>query len=396
MNLYTVHHHLGLHRYGFETSQQARMNLARLNGLGYTHLVTGVQFCEDIKRSFKGLGYTYGSLVYLPELFLGEQLSNIESTKVEFSKGSYAQFFYYSDDAKPLNCSTDSWMYFKDGEWYSEEDLVVWYFSNLDDLTNSVVIRDDFRLPMPKLRRFMSFRGVSYYECIHMDIMGSNFLSLLNNKTTYLVASELLVGYLRNLGYSALFLPPIYIDNSIKTKVISSVKRYLYVGNMSHYKNPEQLIDIANILLGSTFPNDITIDIYGGTSEIFDKLLDGGIPPSNINYKGSVSSVPYGLYDGYISTSSRELFSNTCVEAMSNGLKCICSDILLPYRYYHDNTGGEVSICRTTGDFIDEVIKSYETGFTSSNQANFLVRYTQDEVSALFLKIINKGLCYEK
>lgn len=391
MTLYTIHHHLGLHRYGFESSQQTRMDLARLNNINYCHIVTGVQFCLDIKKSFEEIGYTYGDIVYLPELFLGTQLSHYESTRVEFSNGCYAQFFYYSDDSRPLNCNTDSWMYCKDDVWYSEEDLVVWYFSNfVNDLTNSVIIRDDFRIPMPKLRRFTSYKEISYYECIHMNLIGSEFLYLLNRRTNYLVASEILADYLRNLGYVAIFLPPIYIDVPIRLPTISSVKHYLYVGNMAPYKNPEMLIDIANKLSKIEGYDGITIDIYGGTEEEFEKLLLDGIKPSNLNYVGYVDHVPYQLYDGYISTSSQELFSNACVEAMSYGLKCICSDILLPYRYYHDNTDGEVSICHTADDFVNEIITSYEHGFHPINQSEFLVRYSQKAVSDIFLKILNK------
>lgn len=397
MKLYTVHHHLSLHRYGFETSQQARMNLAKLNGIDYIHLITGTQFCTNIEESFRGIGYTYGDLVYLPELFLGKQVSYTKSTEVEFSNGCYAKFFYYTDDTKPLNCYTDSWMYFKDGSWYSEEDLVIWYFSNLAcDLEKSVIIRDDFRLPMPKLIRLVNYRGISYYECIHMNIINSQFLNILNKKVNYLVASEILTEYLENLGYSATFLPPIYLHDSIKSFNIPRVKRYLYVGNMAPYKNPKQIIEIANTLSNMKNLGDISIDIYGSTEEEFEKLLPKGVNLSNLNYKGLVNSVPYDLYDGYISTSTSELFSNTCVEAMSNGLKCICSDILLPYRYYHDKTYGEVSICRTTNDFLIEIIKSYDKGFISVNQRNFLIRYSEERVSHLFLKILNKGLKYVK
>lgn len=366
------------------------MSLAKLNGIPYTHVVTGVQFCDDVRHSFEKLGYTYGDLVYLPELFLGEQSSIVESMKVEFSNGCYAQYFRYSDAQKPSNCLTDSWMYNKNGAWYSEEDLVVWYFSQIvSDLADAVIIRDDFRMQMPKLRRFVAYHGVTYYECIHMDLIGSEFLNLLNHKTKYLVASEVLTEYLKNMGYSTLFLPPIYIDIRIRHPVISNVKRYLYVGNMASYKNAEQLIDIARELSSGTC-DDISIDIYGGTEERFEELLQGGSKPNNLCYKGHVSRVPYELYDGYISTSHKELFANACVEAMSYGLKCICSDILLPYKYYHNNTDGEVSVCTTTHDFVNEIVKAYKCGFESINQAKFLDRYSESKVSTIFLKILNK------
>lgn len=392
MKLYTVHHHLDLHRYGFETSQQARMNLVKLNNIDYAQIITSVQFCKSIEKSFKSIGYIYGDLVYLPELFLGKQISYSESTKVEFSNGCYAKFYYYSDSSKPSNCFTDSWMYYKNGAWYSEEDLIIWYFSNLvDSLSDSVVIRDDFRIPMPKLVRFMQYRGISYYECIHMNVVGSSFISLINKKVTYLVASETLTKYLNDVGYSTLFLPPIYIED-IKSFNIPKVERYLYVGNMASYKNPKQLIDIANELSKIKSLQSIKIDIYGGTREDFKKLLPESCNIGNLSYKGVVNQVPYELYDGYISTSTQELFSNTCVEAMSYGLKCICSDILLPYKYYHDNTGGEVSICHTTRGFVNEIFKAYEGGFTSINQYKFLFRYSKEEVSNIFLKILKQNI----
>lgn len=49
MKLYAIHHHSNLHKYSFETSQQARMNLVKMNEIGYTRIMTRVQFCKNVE-----------------------------------------------------------------------------------------------------------------------------------------------------------------------------------------------------------------------------------------------------------------------------------------------------------------------------------------------------------
>lgn len=73
----TIHHHYTFGKAGFETSQQTRMTLARLNGFDYLHLITSPQ-TENYKSRFEDLGFTYGDI-----RALDEYLFQVNATKID-------------------------------------------------------------------------------------------------------------------------------------------------------------------------------------------------------------------------------------------------------------------------------------------------------------------------
>lgn len=66
----TVHHHYKFGRAGFESSQQTRMNLAKMNGFDYVHLITSPQLV-GYDECFRSIGFDYGSIYALDEVFMG-------------------------------------------------------------------------------------------------------------------------------------------------------------------------------------------------------------------------------------------------------------------------------------------------------------------------------------
>ena len=73
----TVHHHLTFGRAGFESSQQTRMNLARMNGFDYVHLITSPQLI-GYEECFRSIGFDYGSIYALDEVFMGVNATKID------------------------------------------------------------------------------------------------------------------------------------------------------------------------------------------------------------------------------------------------------------------------------------------------------------------------------
>jgi len=95
------------------------------------------------------------------------------------------------------------------------------------------------------------------------------------------------------------------------------VKRYIWSAHLRDYKNFDQALQIMKALENT----NINLDVYGGTREEFLNICElTNCYPRNVTYLGLVDNVLYQKYDGYISTSNHEMFSNARIEAMSHGL----------------------------------------------------------------------------
>ena len=106
---------------------------------------------------------------------------------------------------------------------------------------------------------------------------------------------------------------------------------------------------------------------------------------------GRVDVVPYGEYDGYISTSVGEVFANACIEAMGCGLKCIVKNTEYPYGWYSKGSKGDVTTCVTDGDFVRELNYWYDKSFNGDNQRDFVENYTFDNWIDKFENIMKVG-----
>lgn len=201
---------------------------------------------------------------------------------------------------------------------HTEEDLIIKYLSELGRHDTHVLIRDDSRIPTPNLVRFAKNLKYRYFEYIHHNVVYDGYLPTLSKKIDYLVANEQVTELLKALGYKAHFLPLMRVfENALITKKINGVKRYIWSAHFRDYKNFDQALQIMKALEHT----NITLDVYGGTREEFLNICElTNCYPRNVTYLGLVDNVPYQKYDGYISTSNHEMFSNARIEAMSHGL----------------------------------------------------------------------------
>ena len=165
------------------------------------------------------------------------------------------------------------------------------------------------------------------------------------------------------------------------------VKRYIWSAHLRDYKNFDQALQIMKALENT----NINLDVYGGTREEFLNICElTNCYPRNVTYLGLVNDVPYQKYDGYISTSNHEMFSNACVEAMSHGLKCIVSNLEHPYQFYSSMTDNEVEIAHDTKEYIALMVSNSEKEFTSDSQFSFLKRYSYESWTPLFTELISE------
>lgn len=383
----TVHHHLTFGRAGFESSQQTRMNLARMNGFDYVHLITSPQLV-GYEECFRSIGFNYGSIYALDEVFMGVSATKIDKWHYQYVRdGSLVGEARYD-----MNCTVSPvpmWIYTKDNLVFTEESLAVWYLS--EHIKDAVIFRDESRIPMPKLVRFTKMLNLPYYEVIHHNVLGDGFLPGLSKKVSYLVANERLAQELADMGYRSQFLPPMCVrEKDIMIRTVTPVQRYIWSAHMGDYKNFAQALRVMSRLIDTS----ITLDVYGGTQEDFDKhcAVIGGCP-SNVTYRGLVVRVPYEEYDGFLSTSRHELFSNACVEAMASGLKCVVSDIKYPFRDYATESRGEVSLACTDDEFVTCLRELQDSVFHTVYQNELVRKYTYERWASRFSRmcVIKKG-----
>ena len=381
----TIHHHYTLGRAGFETSQQTRMTLAKLNGFNYLHLITSPQI-ENYKSRFEEVGFTYGDIQALDEYLFQTNATKIDTHEYRYFDNDGNEVGSAIYDESSLKIPT--WIYTVDGKTYTEEDLVIKYLSELGHHDMHVLIRDDSRIPMPNLVRFAKNLNYRYFEYIHHNVVYDGYLPTLSKKIDYLVANEQVAELLKTLDYKAHFLPPMCIfENDLITKKINSVKRYVWSAHLGDYKNFDQALQIMKALEDT----NITLDVYGGTLLEFLNICElTNCYPRNVTYQGLVNNVPYQKYDGYISTSNHEMFSNACVEAMSHGLKCIVSNLEHPYQFYSRMTDNEVEIAHNTKEYIALMVSNSEKEFTSDSQSSFLKRYSYESWAPLFTELISE------
>ena len=134
------------------------------------------------------------------------------------------------------------YIFLKDGEILSEEDLLVKYLA-VNAKRDVLLIRDQHIVPMPSLCRFMENTEKNYYEVIHKNVLRNLKLANLRGKTSYIVVSEKLTEDLAKLGYDMRFVPPMITENFAEEQNIGPVTDYCLVGNMQELKNVELIIE---------------------------------------------------------------------------------------------------------------------------------------------------------
>ena len=381
-----MHHHHQFGRTGFESSQQTRMRLAQLNQMEYIHLITSPQ-TKDFERRFQDIGFDYGLMIALDHFLMGVNAVFVDKYHYKYynDSGSFIGSAFYDKNRSFSNL--EMWVYEVNGRRFTEEDLIVDYLSKNSD-SKDVVFRDDSRIVMPKLSRFVQFKGLQYYEIIHHSVLDDGYLPTLSKKINYLVANEEVAEQLSKLGYQSGFLPPMCIDEeNLKRRTLMGVKRYVWSAHLDSYKNFGQALRVMAQLEDS----GVTLDVYGGTLADFNRHCElFGKCPSNVIYKGFVSEVPYWNYDGYLSTSRHEMFANACVEAMSYGLKAVTSNLKYPYLRYEIESKGALSTANTDAEYVQLMMTLIDKPFDSCDQIDFLKCYSYQRWAPLFKEFVSK------
>ena len=434
MKLITIHPGMWkkeVKKYGYESSQLSRKKIADHLGWEYFYILTAPQIREDWKEGYKKIGFEsceiinicnyqsdigHDDLSVLPEHVISNypngklNLINGFVASVEnddetmyFTSGLYLkknknnELEWYNKDGSvvlrarkynprreptPIHIMSEQYLYYKDGMWLTDEDLLIKVLINLTD-TNDIIIRDQHEIVHPKLWRFVENTNRNYYEYIHHNVL-SSLMSNLRKKTKYLVASEMLTEVLQSQGYKANFIPPVVIDKNSRVKTNRNNPRsYCYVGNMTENKRLEMVIQAFSTLYSMGI--DVEVTLYGGDEQsIREKFID--ITP-NIKVAGYVDEVPYWKHDGYISASKRELFANACVEAMSFGLICILSNVDIAHRYY-GYKNKDIILFDNNEELIG-ILKYlfYSENINTQNTIDFVEKYAIENVVERFLEL---------
>ena len=427
-------------RYGFETTQLYRAKVARNLNVDYLHLASAPQIRDNWKKDIKKLGFLDKEIICVPfsysdighkdpslrpdvlELEEGDELVLTEDgfvssvtlgdgsgkfyfTEAPFlfedykagevllynSDGSVALKMKYMDPFKqpvPVRLFYPGYIFLKDDEILAEEDLLVKYLA-VNAKQDDLLIRDQHIVPAPNLCRFMENTGKNYYEVIHENILRNLELANLRGKTSYLVAGERLTEELAKLDYDVRFLPPMVTENFAEVKNIGPVTDYCLVGNMQELKNVELVIKtfIQLYNLGS----NTKITFYGGTEERLTELKAKYELTPNIKFVGIVDEVPYQKHKCYISASFSELFANAFVEAASQGLLGLLSDVDFAHRYYASQSDS-ITLFRNQIELVEKIMQMEQDDFHKSNEGNITLarKYSLENVSKYYLDLMNK------
>ena len=434
----TIHPVKETHRYGFETTQLYRAKVARYLGVDYIHLATSPQVRPDWKKEIIALGFLEEEIINVPNSFsdIGhdalsvrpEDLTLQEGDQVEITEEGFVgsvtladgtgRYFYTSGpylfedfqtgelrwyhgngelvlrarfmdpfkEPTPVSLFYPGYIYLKDGEFCSEDDLVVSYLAKNAKQTD-LIIRDQHIIPAPSIFRFMENTEKNYYEVIHENVLRNMTLANLRGKTDYLVASEVLTSELEKQGYSTKFLPPMVTQVDQSPKIIGPVTNYCVVGNMSDLKNVEWIIEVFIRLYLSG--SKATVTFYGGSAERIEELKQKYEIPENIIFKGIVDKVPYHLHQAYLSSSYSELFANACVEAMSEGLLAVLSNVDIAHRYYAKQTDG-IQLFNTKKELLEMIERMEQEEYQQSNEQNLKLgkQYSIENVANSYRELL--------
>lgn len=433
-NLITIHPGMNKYSYGFETSQLSRFKVAQYLGWGYLHVLTSPQLQDGYwKDTYVKFGFLSDSLISIPNCFsdcghdsLSVTPSDLDSIFKDgeiFRQGAYvthvkvkgstwfftskpylevtsedvliwynrdgsvsmkAKYFDIDKEPTPVDIFSSDYLYYKDDEWLTSEDLLIRYLL-ATVRSNDLLIRDQHQVPHLKLWRFVDFRSLNYYEYVHHNVLIDPCANL-RKRTRYLVASERLADDLEKQGYQVTFCPPIFVGmdkGSSFNLVQNEPKEFCFVGNMSDNKRVDWVISVFKDLY-KDYP-DLRLNLYGNLDDLerYD-LTD------NITYHGFVSQVPYEDNQVYISCSKTELFANACVEALSQGLVALLSDVDFAHRFYNEMISN-VALFQTKEELRNLVISFSKQVIETKDGIDFVSNnYGLEVVSSLYNRLLER------
>ena len=152
---------------------------------------------------------------------------------------------------------------------------------------------------------------------------------------------------------------------------------------MSDNKRVDWVISVFKDLY-KDYP-DLRLNLYGNLDDLerYD-LTD------NITYHGFVSQVPYEDNQVYISCSKTELFANACVEALSQGLVALLSDVDFAHRFYNEMISN-VALFQTKEELRNLVISFSKQVIETKDGIDFVFNnYGLEIVSSLYNRLLER------
>ena len=128
---------------------------------------------------------------------------------------------------------------------------------------------------------------------------------------------------------------------------------------------------------------DVEVTLYGGEENLIREKYPHITP--NIKIAGYVDEVSYWEHDGYISASRREF---AWVEAMSNKLICILSNVDIAHKYYaHYNK--DIKLFDTSYELMEIIKNLYYINeiINTERTISFVEKYDISKVSLMYTKL---------
>ena len=409
--VFTIKEGMPFNIYGFERSQLARQDIFKQIGVDQQMVITNLSvFVPNFVEILEDLGFENFYHVIFEKSDIARDKPSVDKNftetledvmKVEYTKEGFVGLVHYKNGN--IECYTSQLLYRyipktnefilygkegvvlegdvsenyhkyhvrKTGEILSQWQLVSEYLAENSTVDDRFIIDMVNEYPL-QLRKFFQNTGRELFAYTHYNILAPFMKFVLQGWCSNIVASPVLEN---RLGRDKVrFLPPVYVEE-VKRKVYTSVKDWCIVGNMTIIKKCELAIEAFRQT------PDSTLTIYGNLPKGY-KEED---LPKNVKFAGFVSKVPYENHEGYISCSLSECFANAAVEASSNGLVCLLSNVDLAHKYY-------ASICDNTKTFnsfeeLVELLGEYqeEGEYSSSTFAN---EYTKQKAADAYIEVL--------
>ena len=102
--------------------------------------------------------------------------------------------------------------------------------------------------------------------------------------------------------------------------------------------------------------------------------------------------MPYHLHQCYLSASYTELFANACVEALSQGLLALLSDVEIAHRFYAGQSNA-INLFKTKSELIQKIEEMEQPDFCLLNEKNLALasRYSLEKVAQIYRELLDRN-----
>lgn len=261
------------------------------------------------------------------------------------------------------------------GKHCSEWDLVVEYLAEASN-SSDIFITDLTREHPPVLKRFFTNTGRTLHRFVHFNTLERGMKFLYEPWCMNVVASPALHRSLLNFGLdprNTIFLPAVHVD-MVRRNWYDTITDWCMVGNMTAIKRVDMAIETFRQL------PDLKLTIYGHLDTHVIETL-----PANVQYVTFQPTVPYSDHEGYLSCSRSELFANAAVEASSNGLVCLLSNVDVAHKHYAEEDPNVY-----TFNDVNELTFRLETLARQGGiSASFAGAYIKEQVLSLYRDVFD-------